>query len=301
MSAPPSDTARRGEQREAVRQMLAGTQHVDTPPTEGACPVRCYQMTEKEYQAARPFRLTVLFAPPGCQVPEQRPFAGYCYDLRELLRGHHLTLDGKTSSLPLPISSARWELLRQNDPRLPLYSQRPGVLDYPLSHGELFELLRHLRNQPVLCSAAERCVSLNESDRPLQLLFDAAPTLRYGPTTATADAPVGTHVEQTPSAPRCSVWSNAPGGAEQSAILRKARENALKDLERVDVDSAAALQELDDPSNLAFCQRMLESGSSELHISSYLVTAALQAFLRGRPPKHASQQLRQKPLALRSA
>lgn len=273
-------TRRQVERRAAVRRMLAATAHLDPePPTGATIRVRCFRMTRDECERARRYLLTVLLGdPPGTR---ERPCEGFCYDLRDLLRTRHITLDGKGAALPVPLSPARWRWLEQHAPEeARQHARQPGLLEYPLLREELTMLLATMKDQPAVCSRPDACYLVPRAPTtgppagarpgpPADVLYDASPETRYCGAASALERP------REPEAP---VAADRRGGAR---ALAEARRLATEDLRRIGADVAETRAVVEHGLRGDMALLMLDAGATPAQAAGYLLDEALQTFLCG--------------------
>lgn len=167
-----------------IRQTLQYSQPIIK---KGMCFIRFFQMTKDEYKENKLYTFTILF---GCLPSHETICEGMCYDVRTLLKENYINIYEKIYSVPIPLSSKRWNWLIDHIPKLELYSRQTGILEYPLSYEDIDYIFLNISKQPSLCSHNEKgCLPIILDKQELQekkhcvlkYFFDNSKEDRFGP------------------------------------------------------------------------------------------------------------------------
>lgn len=318
--------------RDTIRGLLKESRHLEYPElVNNTATIRMFRMTKEEFEAAKPFTVTMLLGKLCKEQVCREPTEGFCYDIRTLVRLHYLRLNATVAYVPIPLSKRRWNQLvdRHGAAYISNYTRTVGILEYPLLYEELQVVLRtvanstssapesteeegegetivHLKEVPVVCvgeSEGEDFIlgckfasleALREFFQMIEVLYDTSPTKRFGP-------PEKSLPKKMPSIPSSLYSVTAPLDEESAKKMAvKIRDATREELRRHDLLYPVIDQRLSSPKTMEWILDRMKSGETPGQIHGTLVNDTIRGLTLNTPTTLPIQKERSKPKMLAS-
>lgn len=258
--------------RRRIIDLMKATRDLELGQYANASTLRYYKMTNSEYDLAKS-QLYIFSIFLGDAPGRDSKTEGFTYDIRTLLQEKFIVLNAQVCYLPFPLSEKRWNYLMTNySSEMRNLTYQTGKFTFPLYMTELIHILKEIKSSPILCCTPEGFSTITEtleqlkSSINLTVLADDSSVNRFGSVKIAESS-----VSSQPTIPAVVI--------QEEDRVNSIVNSVEKDLRDLQIDDVNIYSKLKSDDNKKYILDMIQKGSDDSHITSVLISDALDTLL----------------------